>query len=91
MILDVPTGASPPAPGYGVSLLEELSEAELRVLRYLPSGLKAPEIAGELGVSANTVRTHTRHIYNKLDAHDRNEAVSRARELGLIGPSSYFR
>ena len=91
MILDVLAGASPRAPSDGVTLLEELSEAELRVLRYLPSGLKAPEIAAELGVSANTVRTHIRHIYAKLDAHDRNEAVARARELGLIGPSSHLR
>jgi LuxR family transcriptional regulator, maltose regulon positive regulatory protein len=91
VILDVLAGASPRAPGEGVTLLQELSHAELRVLRYLPSGLKATEIAAELGVSANTVRTHIRHIYTKLDAHDRNEAVARARELGLIGPSSHFR
>jgi len=91
MVLDVLAGASPRAPVGGATLLEELSEAELRVLRYLPSGLKAPEIAAELGVSANTVRTHIRHIYAKLDAHDRNEAVARARELGLIGPASHFR
>jgi LuxR family transcriptional regulator, maltose regulon positive regulatory protein len=90
-VLDVLAGASPRAPVGGVALLEELSEAELRVLRYLPSGLKAPEIAAELGVSANTVRTHIRHIYAKLDAHDRNEAVARARELGLIGPASHLR
>jgi LuxR family transcriptional regulator, maltose regulon positive regulatory protein len=91
LILDVLAGASPRAPVDGVTLLEELSEAELRVLRYLPSGLRAPEIAAELGVSANTVRTHIRHIYAKLAAHDRSEAVARARELGLIGPSSHFR
>ena len=66
---------------------EQLSEAELRVVRYLPSNLKAPEIAAELFVSPNTVRTHLRHIYSKLDAHSRAEAVERARELGLIGPS----
>ena len=68
-------------------LLEELSEAELRVARYLPSNLKAPEIAAELCVSANTVRTHIRHIYAKLDSHDRNEAVARARELRLLARS----
>ncbi len=91
MILDVRVGASPRALSDGVTLLEALSEAELRVVRYLPSGLKAPEIAAELGVSANTVRTHIRHIYAKLGAHDRNEAVARARELGLIGASRHFR
>jgi LuxR family maltose regulon positive regulatory protein len=87
-ILDLLAGSSPEefAP-----LLDELSEAELRVLRYLPSNLKAPEIASELYVSANTVRTHLRHIYAKLDAHTRSEAVSRARELGLLGPTSIVR
>jgi LuxR family maltose regulon positive regulatory protein len=67
-------------------LIEELSEAELRVVRYLPSNLKAPEIAAELFVSANTVRTHLRHVYAKLDVHNRSEAVDRARELRLLGP-----
>ena len=66
---------------------EELTEAELRVMRYLPSNLKAPEIAAELYVSPNTVRTHLRHIYAKLDVHSRAEAVERARDLGLVGPS----
>ena len=69
-------------------LLEPLSDAELRVLRYLPSNLRAPEIAAELFVSANTVRTHLRHIYAKLDVHTRTAAVSRARELGLLAPTS---
>jgi LuxR family maltose regulon positive regulatory protein len=68
-------------------LHESLSDAELRVVRYLPSNLKAPEIAAELCVSPNTVRTHLRHIYSKLDVHTRNEAVARARGLGLLAPS----
>jgi LuxR family maltose regulon positive regulatory protein len=46
--------------------------------------LKADEIAGELYLSANTIRTHVRHIYAKLDAHTRREAVARARERGLL-------
>jgi LuxR family maltose regulon positive regulatory protein len=67
---------------------EPLSESELRVLRFLPSNLSAGEIAGQLYVSTSTVKTHMRHIYEKLDAHRRTEAVDRARELGLLGPSA---
>jgi LuxR family transcriptional regulator, maltose regulon positive regulatory protein len=85
-ILDVLAGASDRSPAAVAALREELSEAELRVVRYLPSNLKAPEIASELFVSPNTVRTHLRHIYAKLDAHNRTEAVARARELGLLAP-----
>jgi LuxR family maltose regulon positive regulatory protein len=65
-----------------------LSDSESRVLRYLPTNLSAPEIAGELSLSVNTVRTHTRHIYEKLGAHSRTEAVELARALGLVAPSS---
>ncbi len=83
-ILDVLGGTSPQPGRETMSLRDELSEAELRVLRYLPSNLRAPEIAAELFVSTNTVRTHLRHIYAKLDAHSRSEAVARARELGLL-------
>jgi LuxR family maltose regulon positive regulatory protein len=68
-------------------LLDPLSDAELRVVRYLPGNLKGPEIAAELCVSPNTVRTHLRHIYAKLDAHSRTEAVARARQLGLLAPA----
>jgi LuxR family maltose regulon positive regulatory protein len=87
-VLDLLAGSAPPAHADAAPLLDPLSDAELRVLRYLPSNLKTPEIAAELFVSANTVRTHVRHIYAKLDAHDRSEAVARARELRLLGPSA---
>ena len=85
-VLDVLAGAVPhgEAPAGNV---DELSEAELRVVRYLPTNLRTPEIASELFVSTNTVRTHLRHIYAKLGAHGRAEAVDRARELGLLAPS----
>jgi LuxR family maltose regulon positive regulatory protein len=63
-----------------------VSEGELRVLRYLPTNLTAPEIAGELYVSRNTVKTHIRKLYAKLGAHRRDEAVERARLLGLLAP-----
>ena len=65
-----------------------LTESETRVLRYLPTNLSAPEIAGELYLSLNTIRTHMRHLYSKLGVHTRAEAVERARALGLLAPSS---
>jgi LuxR family maltose regulon positive regulatory protein len=68
-------------------LLEPLSEAETRVLRYLPTNLSAPEIANELYLSVNTVKTHISHVYAKLGTHRRAEAVERARTLGLLAPS----
>jgi LuxR family transcriptional regulator, maltose regulon positive regulatory protein len=67
---------SPPA--------EQLSPSELRVLGYLPTNLSRPEIASELSVSVNTVNTHIRNIYAKLQAQDRSAAVRRARELRLL-------
>ncbi len=67
---------------------EPLSGSETRVLRFLPTNLSAPDISGQLSVSVNTVRTHMRHVYEKLDAHSRAEAVERARALGLLAPSS---
>ena len=62
---------------------DELSDRELDVLRLLRSDLSGPEIARELHVSLNTLRTHTKHIYTKLGVTNRREAVSRAAELGL--------
>ena len=69
-------------------LLEPLSPAETRVLRYLPTNLSVPEIADQLYLSQNTIRTHMRHMYDKLGAHRRHEAVERARTLGLLATSS---
>jgi LuxR family maltose regulon positive regulatory protein len=86
-ILDVLDGGAPRPAGAPAGPIDELSEAELRVARYLPSNLRAPEIAAELFVSTNTVRTHLRHIYGKLCVHGRAEAVERARQLGLLAPS----
>ena len=67
-------------------LREGLSARELAVLRYLPTMLTSQEIAGELFVSLNTVKSHLKNIYRKLDADGRRHAVRRARELGLIAP-----
>jgi len=66
-----------------------LTDSETRVLRYLPTNLSAPEIASQLSVSVNTVRTHMRHVYEKLGAHRRAGAVERARALGLLAPSPH--
>jgi len=62
---------------------DELSDRELDVLRLLRSDLSGPDVARELHVSLNTLRTHTKHIYTKLGATNRREAVTRAAELGL--------
>lgn len=86
-IRDALAGRAAPRRG-SAPLMEELSDAELRVLGYLPSNLTAAAIASELVVSTNTVRTHMRHIYAKLDAHSRSEAVARARELRLVAPGA---
>ena len=84
-ILDV-IRESPPPPGHEPALtgIEKLSPSELRVLRYLPTNLSRPEIASELSVSVNTVNTHIRNIYAKLQAQDRSTAVQRARKMRLL-------
>ena len=71
-------GGAPPG------LLDPLSERERGVLRLLPTLLSYPEIAAELFVSVNTVKTHVKTIYRKLDVTSRRDAVARARELRLI-------
>ncbi len=86
-ILNVLAGRDPGSPlTRALRLREPLSHAESRVLRYLPTKLSAPEIADELYLSVNTVKTHMRHLYDKLGAHRRHEAVEQARALGLLAP-----
>ena len=88
-ILDLLAGRTSPRRRDATQLLSgPLTESETRVLRYLPTNLSAPEIAGELYLSLNTIRTHMRHLYSKLAVHTRAEAVERARDLGLLAPSS---
>ena len=68
----------------GDPLIEQLSERERIVLRYLTSALSNVEIADELYVSVNTVKTHIKSIYRKLNTTRRRDAVRRARELRLL-------
>ena len=72
----------------GATLLDPLSQAEIRVLHYLPTSLSVSEIAGQLHLSVNTVRTHMRHLYEKLEVHQRHDAIERARALGLLAPAA---
>ena len=67
-------------------VVEPLSPRERAVLRYLPTMMSNQEIAAELFVSVNTVKTHLKAIYRKLDVADRREAVRRARRLELLAP-----
>jgi LuxR family maltose regulon positive regulatory protein len=81
-----PEGSARPADSF--RLVDPLSKTEIRVLRYLPTNLTTPQIARELSLSVHTVRTHVRHLFAKLSVHGRTEAVTRARALGLLAPSS---
>jgi LuxR family maltose regulon positive regulatory protein len=74
------TAGKPPTPTSTVSL----SDREMQVLRLLDSELSGPQIARELFVSHNTLRTHTKHIFTKLEVTNRRAAVGRARERGLM-------
>jgi LuxR family maltose regulon positive regulatory protein len=65
-------------------ITEPLSDREREVLRLLPSSLSSTEMAEELAISVNTLRTHLKNIYGKLGVHSRYEAIARASELGLI-------
>jgi len=88
-ILDQLAGGTPAPPSAGPRPPSEpVSDSELRVLRYLPTHLSAPEIAAQLSVSTSTVKTHLRNLYAKLGVHSRAEAVERARALGMLAPSA---
>jgi LuxR family maltose regulon positive regulatory protein len=73
-----------PGPRPSAILAEPLSEREQAILGYLPSLMSNQEIAGTMMISVNTVKTHLKAIYRKLDAPGRREAVQRGRELALI-------
>lgn len=82
------SSAPPVAHSNHRDLLDPLSDREIEVLRLLRTDLGGPEIARELGVSLNTLRTHTRNIFEKLGVNSRRAAVRRASELELLGHSS---
>jgi LuxR family maltose regulon positive regulatory protein len=91
-VLDLLAGNTPATLSAGAQApLEPLTKSEIRVLRYLPTHLSAPEVATELSVSTTTVKTHLRNLYAKLGAHSRAEAVERARARGLLAPSPHHR
>jgi LuxR family maltose regulon positive regulatory protein len=73
-------------PHAATPLVEPLSERELAVLRFLPTMMSNAEIAAEMFLSVNTVKTHLRRVYQKLGTGNRRDAVRRARELQLLSP-----
>ena len=82
--------AAPPTPrppALSDALVEPLSARELQVLHLLAEGLTNQEIAQQLYVSPNTVRVHAYHIYGKLGVHNRTQAVTKARSLGVLTSS----
>jgi LuxR family maltose regulon positive regulatory protein len=84
-ILGVLYDSSPPARDpYPAPVAGPLSPGEMRVLRYLPTNLSRQQIAGELSISLNTVNTHLRSIYAKLQVCDRSAAVQQARHLRML-------
>jgi LuxR family maltose regulon positive regulatory protein len=88
MLLDSLTAefqAKQSSPGTKSSeILEPLSHREMEVLQLLQSSLSSTEMAHELSISINTLRTHQKNIYAKLNAHSRYEAIARAKEAGLL-------
>ena len=85
-----PTGDFPPPPAIEhPALIEPLSDRESDVLRMLRSDLSGPDIAQELAISLNTLRTHTRNIFEKLGVNSRRAAVRRAEEMRLFARDTH--
>jgi LuxR family maltose regulon positive regulatory protein len=76
------SGFSPPANGQ--TLVDPLSDREIEVIQLMADGLSRPQIAGQLYLSINTVKTHTKNIYGKLNVRNRAAAIAKARDLSLI-------
>jgi ATP/maltotriose-dependent transcriptional regulator MalT len=79
-----PASTTPALPPTAEDGLEPLSERELEVLQLLATGRSNREIAAELYVATGTVKAHLNHIFRKLQARSRLQAVTRARELRLL-------
>jgi LuxR family maltose regulon positive regulatory protein len=82
-----PPGGHPETPGaapVATGLIEPLTRRELEVLGFMAAGRRNAQIADELVVTLDTVKRHVSHIFDKLGAANRTEAVARARELRLI-------
>jgi DNA-binding CsgD family transcriptional regulator len=73
-----------PAGGRIERLIEQPTARERDAARFLPSRLTVPEIARELGISTNTLKTHLKGLYRKLGVTSRRDAITVARELGVI-------
>jgi DNA-binding CsgD family transcriptional regulator len=73
-----------PSPAPPPDAPRPLTDREIDVLRYLPTRLSTIEIADQLGISPNTVKTHLKNIYQKLGARSRNEAIVKAAHLHVI-------
>jgi DNA-binding NarL/FixJ family response regulator len=86
-LLDAFAGAFPPLRPRAPAVLETLTSTELRVLRLVGKGFSNEEIARELFVADTTIRTHLRHILDKLNLRDRVQAVVLAYETGLVQPT----
>ena len=87
-VAPIPVNAASPGPSGGdgtvTALVVDLTERERTILELLASHLSFPEIGGELHISRHTVKSHVRHVYEKLGASSRSEAVRIARNLGLL-------
>ena len=81
---DNPTGSPIEISESANEMIEPLTDRELDVLRLIADGLKYDEIAGKLFISLNTVRTHVKGIYGKLDVNNRSQAIALARQYRLI-------
>ncbi|HVM73137.1 MAG TPA: LuxR C-terminal-related transcriptional regulator, partial [Anaerolineales bacterium] len=83
LLKQIDPGLEQAATGREKTDLEPFSPREMEILRLLKSELNGPEIARTLFISVNTVRFHTKNIYQKLRVSNRLEAIQRAKELGL--------